>query len=602
MRMKRQKIKGTGMKLTPNPAQEPNFYSAWPSMPPLGELRVVPPLPPLPEDRPEGGKGKKRGRKGKGASDEGANGNGEGAPTAAMDAVSESMLNALRHQAAFHLPAALQLGMMTPYDMLAMERMRLLSGAGGMGPMGFGGHHPGMGGPGGMGPMGPMGMGQMGGMNMSGHQFPGQHPMGGMGGQGGHFPMGMGQQMGGDSSHSGGIKSEGERSGGGHGGAPPLPPPAAAGLNPSDPIHDELSAMIRSRNEQAQAQQALANGPGPAPPSSIGGPGSGSGGPMPGMNGVDGAASRVGNPAAGDLMLMERLRNLDRAQQLRNMQSHLLGGAAGNKGGQQGGGGGPGQGGPPGGPHGGLPVPQVGPPGLPPGGYGGLGPPMPGGAQENAAASAMASLFPGSSSGGGPHGAPGGHVRHGPGGGNKDAGPHLDQYGPPPGAREGSGGSRPGGGGGPGGPGPNNQSSVESSVSEALREANHLEELALAQRAKARSLALAGALQNGYRPGAAGLMDGPSGGGGGGPGPMQGGLGLGGGGGPPAPGLMGSGKDAPSGPPGGPALGGDEDTWVKSRLSHLGDGLPVPGGKKSDGPSAPSGRPSFGRPFGRKDV
>ena len=37
---------------------------------------------------------------------------------------------------------------------------------------------------------------------------------------------------------------------------------------------------------------------------------------------------------------------------------------------------------------------------------------------------------------------------------------------------------------------------VESSVKDALREANHLEELALGQRAKARSLALAGALQS----------------------------------------------------------------------------------------------------------
>jgi len=37
---------------------------------------------------------------------------------------------------------------------------------------------------------------------------------------------------------------------------------------------------------------------------------------------------------------------------------------------------------------------------------------------------------------------------------------------------------------------------VESSVKNALREAKHLEDLALAQRAKARSLALAGALKN----------------------------------------------------------------------------------------------------------
>ena len=51
MRMRRQKIKGTGMKLTINPDAEPNFYSEWPEMPPLDEGRVLPPLPPLP---PEG--------------------------------------------------------------------------------------------------------------------------------------------------------------------------------------------------------------------------------------------------------------------------------------------------------------------------------------------------------------------------------------------------------------------------------------------------------------------------------------------------------------------------------------------------------------------
>merc|ERR1719253_1639138 len=34
MRMRRQKIKGTGMKLTPNPDKEPDFYNAWPVVPP----------------------------------------------------------------------------------------------------------------------------------------------------------------------------------------------------------------------------------------------------------------------------------------------------------------------------------------------------------------------------------------------------------------------------------------------------------------------------------------------------------------------------------------------------------------------------------------
>lgn len=49
MRMKRQKIKGTGMKLTPDPDSEPDFYTGYPRMPPLKQgLGPIPPLPPLP--------------------------------------------------------------------------------------------------------------------------------------------------------------------------------------------------------------------------------------------------------------------------------------------------------------------------------------------------------------------------------------------------------------------------------------------------------------------------------------------------------------------------------------------------------------------------
>jgi hypothetical protein len=51
MRMRRQKIKGTGMKLTPNPDGEPNFYNNWPAVLPLHERRMQPPLPPLPSER-----------------------------------------------------------------------------------------------------------------------------------------------------------------------------------------------------------------------------------------------------------------------------------------------------------------------------------------------------------------------------------------------------------------------------------------------------------------------------------------------------------------------------------------------------------------------
>mmetsp|Transcript_5226 Transcript_5226/g.10729 ORF Transcript_5226/g.10729 Transcript_5226/m.10729 type:complete len:851 (+) Transcript_5226:275-2827(+) len=51
MRMRRQKIKGTGMKLTPNPDAEPDFYNDYESLPPLNSRRILPPLPPLPADR-----------------------------------------------------------------------------------------------------------------------------------------------------------------------------------------------------------------------------------------------------------------------------------------------------------------------------------------------------------------------------------------------------------------------------------------------------------------------------------------------------------------------------------------------------------------------
>lgn len=52
MRMKRQKIKGTGMKLTPNPDSEPDFYTAYPMMPQLEPSQQNQgPLPPLPAER-----------------------------------------------------------------------------------------------------------------------------------------------------------------------------------------------------------------------------------------------------------------------------------------------------------------------------------------------------------------------------------------------------------------------------------------------------------------------------------------------------------------------------------------------------------------------
>ena len=51
MRMKRQKIKGTGMKLTPNPQGEPDFYHDYRPVPQLNTRRILPPLPPLPSEK-----------------------------------------------------------------------------------------------------------------------------------------------------------------------------------------------------------------------------------------------------------------------------------------------------------------------------------------------------------------------------------------------------------------------------------------------------------------------------------------------------------------------------------------------------------------------
>lgn len=103
-RMKRQKIKGTGMKLTPNPDEEPNFYKDWPAMPRLNVRRVVPPLPPLPAERlglQAGGPSDRASRNMLNAlqqqqSDQGMHGKKQVGGAATMDRVSENMLNALK--------------------------------------------------------------------------------------------------------------------------------------------------------------------------------------------------------------------------------------------------------------------------------------------------------------------------------------------------------------------------------------------------------------------------------------------------------------------------------------------------------------------------
>lgn len=51
MRMKRQKIKGTGIRPIPNPEEEPNFYYNYPHVPRVPMSNVPLPLPPLPTER-----------------------------------------------------------------------------------------------------------------------------------------------------------------------------------------------------------------------------------------------------------------------------------------------------------------------------------------------------------------------------------------------------------------------------------------------------------------------------------------------------------------------------------------------------------------------
>lgn len=103
MRMKRQKIKGTGMKLTPNPEEEPDFYNDWPAMPPLSERRFLRPLPPLPAER--------LGLQGSGSIDwasknmlnalqqRAGSGQKQVGASITMDHVSENMLTALKYGA-----------------------------------------------------------------------------------------------------------------------------------------------------------------------------------------------------------------------------------------------------------------------------------------------------------------------------------------------------------------------------------------------------------------------------------------------------------------------------------------------------------------------
>lgn len=454
MRMRRQKIKGTGMKLTPNPDGEPDFYNDWPVVPPLNDRRVLPPLPPLPAERlgvQVGGPMNRanetmlhalqqRTGSSQGVLDKSQVGGG-----ATMDRVSENMLNALKYGAASGRGPADNVS-----SFLRQKEITSIPTFGNtLHQFGARGHtNPPV-------PSLPTVHGPQRFPNTSSGSYDDLLVAPGV------SPFENTPRLRYLDQHHSANNACGSRN------------TASGGLNPNDPIHDELSAMIRSRSQQVV--NAAAMGTGIYPPQQL----------------------------SSDCLLMERLRDLDRAQQIKREQQDMsmlrraclfddlastgagssaagvhtsVPGPNSSTGSSQG-------------PfdHFSYPAPQVPPSNL-----------------SSQSTTGRSAVIKG--------------LRQDP----------FVGYGNDP---------------------------VESSVKDALREANHLEELALAQRAKARSLALAGALQSRF-------------------GGVEGG--------PPSPKNSGN-QEQPSRDadkvilPGGGGMSNDETTTV-------GDS-----------------RPSFGRPFGRKD-
>lgn len=366
MRMKRHKVKGTGIKLTPNPAAEPLFYRDYPYMDQLDETRAIAPLPPLPPNElvfPD-----------KESSFE---------PAVAGSAARSSLLPsqprvplAQYPQFSPHAPAV--------HNMMGAPHPFLTGSQGGVGietPFLHG--HP-----------SPFGEGYGGLASMPGMRV-NQSASSFLGGASGAYPA-----INAPRNYDNVLLAPGIAWGS----------VAASGQRVNDPIQDELSAMIRNRQSQTVAGAEM----------------------FPSQN------------LTSDRLLMERLRDVDRAAQLKREQQNIsmlsMGGA------------------------GEAPAAFPAAPGTNfafsgPSISNGLGNgpfdryrqmSMQPGAMGFGAAYQGAFASAASTAAAGAHGAQ-----------------NIDEE----------------------------QQAVESSVKEALREANHLEELALAQRAKARNIALAGALQ-----------------------------------------------------------------------------------------------------------
>lgn len=421
------------MKLTPNPDAEPDFYSDWPVLPPLNARRVLPPLPPLPAERlglQQAGVGvampggammlnslqqQAVGAPGPG----GLMDKKQQAGVSTMDSVSENMLNALKYGAsAGRGPADNMSSLLRQKEMQDMS-CNTFPSFGATNQM----HQFGQG-PGGM-PNGmPNRMPNPQAMPPMPSVHPGQRVAGTNPGNYDDLLLAPGVSPFDNASRSRYLEQQQSMNASTSGPAPPT----------NDPIHDELSAIIRNRSQQAVNAAAMSIGM--YPPQQL----------------------------SSDHLLMERLRDLDRAQQIKREQqdnmsmlhhARLYDDLAASSA--------AGAGGPPAPPRVSHPPPHPphanGPmptnPGLGQGGafdrfsYPPPQPPPPS-MQPPLQQTPLGSVGTTASAG-------------------KDS--FASRYG-------------------------NDHNPVESSVKDALREANHLEELALAQRAKARSLALAGALQS----------------------------------------------------------------------------------------------------------
>ena len=381
MRMKRHKVKGTGIKLTPNPSMEPLFYRDYPYMEQLDETRAIAPLPPLPPDRvvlPD-----------KETSLDQGTSLTEGAPVGSASMVRPAAAPGQQSLSSGEFPqlshaAAMQNIMGTPHPFLAGSR-------GGLGDMSSflpvrQPHYAGE------------GYGGLAGMSgMRGGPLT-QTPGAMLGGASRSYPS-----MNPTSNYENVLFAPGVTWGS----------VAASGQRVNDPIQDELTAMIRNRQSQTTSTADM----------------------FPSQN------------LTSDRLLLERLRDVDRAAQLKREQQDIS---------------------------------MLGK----------------GGAAEGASAFTA-------TGGGGPGHAnfafSGPSISNGLGNGPFDRYRHISlQSGAMGFGSAYSGALASSSGAATVGQGTQNideeQQAVESSVKEALREANHLEELALAQRAKARNIALAGAL------------------------------------------------------------------------------------------------------------